>query len=194
MGEPLDYYDNVLRFLSLVSSGDKFPVENGLNIGMRSISLSTCGLVDKIYRLAEERLQLTLSVSLHAPNDNIRQRTMPVSRRYPMDELLAACKYYTETTSRRIYFEYAMINGVNDTAACARELAEKLKRVGNNCHVNLIPVNPVEGTGYAKSRRERCDAFIKILAAHGVTATVRRTMGADINASCGQLRRTSISN
>ncbi len=189
MGEPLDNYDNVLRFLSLVSLGDKSPVENGLNIGMRNISLSTCGLTDKIYLLAKEKLQLTLSISLHAPNDDIRRKTMPVSKSYPMNELLAACKYYTRTTGRRIYFEYAMIRGVNDSDKCARELAEKLRHEVGSCHVNLIPINSVDGTGYSKSGRDRCATFIKILESCGLTATVRRTMGADINASCGQLRR-----
>ncbi len=181
MGEPLDNYDNVLRFLHLVSS------EDGMNIGMRHISLSTCGLVPRIYELAEERLQLTLSVSLHAPNDQIRSRTMPVNRKYPIGELLKACRYYIEKTGRRISFEYAMIDGVNDSDANAAELALRLK--GMLCHVNLIPVNAVGGTGYKKSRQERIRSFIAVLEKAGLTATVRRTLGSDINASCGQLRR-----
>lgn len=181
MGEPLDNYDNVLKFLRLVSSGDN------LNIGMRHISLSTCGLVNRIYDLEKEKLQLTLSVSLHAPNDEIRSRTMPVNKRFPIDELLKACRHYANATSRRISFEYAMISGVNDSDECAKELASRLK--GILCHVNLIPVNPVKGTGYRKSAVERQQAFIRILGKSGITATVRRTLGSDINASCGQLRR-----
>lgn len=185
MGEPLDNYDNVLRFLRIVSS------DNGLNIGMRHISLSTCGLVDKIYDLEKEHLQLTLSVSLHAPNNEIRSKTMPVNRRYPIEELLKACRHYSEKTGRRISFEYAMISGVNDSDACAKELARRLK--GMLCHVNLIPVNNVDGTNYVKSKIKRQKAFINILEAGGITATVRRTLGSDINASCGQLRRKTLS-
>lgn len=180
MGEPLDNYENVLRFLELVSSPE------GMNIGMRHISLSTCGLVDKIYDLADRKLQLTLSVSLHAPNDEIRSQTMPVNRRWNMEALLKACKYYSDTTGRRISFEYAMIQGINDMDWCARELAGRLK--GILSHVNLIPVNDVTGTGYQKSDVSRQKRFISILESHGVTATVRRTLGSDIEASCGQLK------
>lgn len=185
MGEPLDNFENVIRFLHLVSS------ENGMNIGMRHISLSTCGLVPKIYELADMKLQLTLSVSLHAPNNQIRSKTMPVNRRYDIDELLTACKYYSKQTNRRISFEYAMIDGVNDSDANARELASKLK--GMLCHINLIPVNTVNGTGYKKSKRDRMKNFIDILGKSGITATVRRTLGSDINASCGQLKRSQTS-
>lgn len=181
MGEPLDNYDNVLRFLRLVSCPE------GMNIGMRHISLSTCGLVDRIYQLADEKLQLTLSVSLHAPNDGIRNQTMPVNRRWNVEELLKACRYYAKQTGRRISFEYAMIGGVNDSDACARELAGRLK--GMLAHVNLIPVNDVTGAGYRKSKIERQKAFAAILESSGCTATVRRTLGSDIEASCGQLRR-----
>lgn len=181
MGEPLDNYQNVLRFLELVSS------DEGLNIGMRHISLSTCGIVDKIYDLADKKLQLTLSVSLHAPNDEIRSRTMPVNHKWNIDELLKACRYYGNLTGRRISFEYAMISGVNDSDDCARELASRLK--GTLSHVNLIPVNSVTGSGYKKSTAERLQKFSRILANSGITATVRRTLGSDINASCGQLRR-----
>lgn len=180
VGEPLDNFDNVMRFLTLVSD------ENGLNISMRNISLSTCGAVDGIYKLMEKKLQLTLSVSLHAPNDEIRSRTMPVNRRWGIDELLKACRDYAAATSRRISFEYAMISGVNDSDECAAELAGRLR--GMLCHVNLIPVNEVEGTGLRKSNTGRIAAFIKILEKGGITATVRRTLGSDINASCGQLR------
>ena len=181
MGEPLDNYKNVLRFLELVSS------ENGLNIGMRHISLSTCGLVEKIYDLANRKLQLTLSVSLHAPNDEIRSRTMPVNRKWNVEQLLKACRYYSDVTGRRISFEYAMISGVNDSDACANELASRLR--GIIAHVNLIPVNDVTGTGYRKSGEERLRKFTAILEKRGITATVRRTLGSDIEASCGQLRR-----
>ena len=181
MGEPLDNYDNVLRFLELVSC------EEGLNIGMRHISLSTCGLVDKIYELEKEKLQLTLSVSLHAPNDEIRNRTMPVNRKWNVESLLQACRSYAETTGRRISFEYAMIRGVNDSDACAHELASRLE--GMLCHVNLIPVNDVTGNHYRKSSVERQKRFISILEKKGITATVRRTLGSDIDASCGHLRR-----
>ena len=181
MGEPLDNYQNVLRFLELVSE------ENGLNIGMRHISLSTCGLVDKIYDLADRKLQLTLSVSLHAPNDEIRSRTMPVNRKWNVEELLKACRYYSTVTGRRISFEYAMISGVNDSDACAFELASRLH--GIIAHVNLIPVNDVTGTGYRKSGEDRLRKFTAILERKGITATVRRTLGSDIEASCGQLRR-----
>ena len=181
MGEPLDNYENVLRFLELVTS------EEGLNVSMRHISLSTCGLVDKIYDLADKKLQLTLSVSLHAPNDEIRSRTMPVNKRWNMEQLLKACKYYSTTTGRRISFEYAMISGVNDMDWCARELASRLR--GILAHVNLIPVNDVTGTGYKKSGIPRQKRFVALLEERGVTATVRRTLGSDIEASCGQLRR-----
>ena len=182
MGEPLDNFENVIRFLKLVSS------ENGMNIGMRHISLSTCGIVPKIYELADMKLQLTLSVSLHAPNDQIRSRTMPVNRKYNIDELLKACQYYVRQTNRRISFEYAMIDGVNDSVANAEELAKRLK--GILSHVNLIPVNAVKGTGYEKSKKESIKRFIAVLEGAGITATVRRTLGSDINASCGQLRRS----
>ncbi len=181
MGEPLNNYANVLRFLDIVSS------KEGMNIGMRHISLSTCGIVDKIYDLAEKKYQLTLSVSLHAPNDEIRSRLMPVNRRWDVEELLKACRFYIKQTGRRISFEYALIGGVNDSYGCAHELAHRLK--GMLCHVNLIPVNPVKGTPYRKSTPEKTHQFLRILCDEGITATVRRTLGADIDASCGQLRR-----
>lgn len=181
MGEPLDNYENVLRFLTLVSG------EEGMHIGMRHISLSTCGIVDKLYDLADRKLQLTLSVSLHAPNDEIRGRTMPVNHKWNISELLRACRYYTEQTGRRISFEYAMIDGVNDSDEAARELAHRLR--GIIAHVNLIPVNPVTETAYQKSSIARQKRFVRILESAGISATVRRTLGADIDASCGQLRR-----
>ena len=184
MGEPLDNFDNVVKFLQLVSS------DNGLNIGMRHITLSTCGIVPKIYELAKLHLGITLSVSLHAPNDEIRQRTMPIARKYSIEELLKACSDYFKTTGRRVTFEYSMISGVNDSDENARELAKRLE--GTQSHVNLIPVNTVEGTGYLKSNIKRQQAFINILAAKNIGATVRRTLGSDINASCGQLKRKHI--
>ena len=158
-----------------------------MNIGMRHISLSTCGLVDRIYDLAEKKLQLTLSISLHAPNDEIRNRTMPVNRRWNVEQLLTACRHYSRETGRRISFEYAMISGINDSDQCARELASRLH--GMTAHVNLIPINDVTDTGYKKSDISRQKRFISILERGGCTATVRRTLGSDIEASCGQLSR-----
>ena len=181
IGEPLDNFDNVMRFLELVNS------ENGMNISMRHISLSTCGLVPKIDELAKRKLQLTLSVSLHAPNDEVRNTIMPVNKAYPSEELLAACRRYYEATSRRISFEYAMINGVNDTDECAKELLQRLK--GLPAHFNLIPLNHVEESPLKPSTKGQVARFQKILEDGGVTATVRRTLGGDIDASCGQLRR-----
>ena len=183
MGEPLDNYDNVIQFLKLVSS------EDNLNIGMRHISLSTCGIINKIYDLADENFQLTLSVSLHAPNDSIRNNLMPINKKFNIDELLKACKFYINKTNRRISFEYAMISGVNDSDECAVDLAHKL--AGMLCHVNLIPVNNIdfEKNNYEKSNRDRLEKFMSILSKYGINATVRRTLGSEINASCGQLRR-----
>lgn len=181
VGEPLDNYDNVMKFLKLVSD------KNGINIGMRNISISTCGVVSGIYKLMDEKLQLTLSISLHAPNDRIRSNTMPVNDRWGIDELLKACRDYTDATSRRISFEYAMINGVNDSDECAAELGKRLK--GMLCHVNLIPVNSVKERSYTKSSDNRIKSFISVLQKYGINVTVRRTLGSDINASCGQLRR-----
>ena len=186
MGEPLDNFDNVVRFLRLVSS------EDGLNIGMRHITLSTCGIVPRIYELAEYNFALTLSVSLHAPDNETRSKTMPVNNRYPIEELIRACRDYFAATGRRVSFEYAMIDGVNDSNECARKLAKLLS--GLNCHVNLIPVNTVKGTGYKKSKLERQRAFVDILAENSITATVRRTLGSDIDASCGQLKRNFTEN
>lgn len=181
IGEPLDNYDTVLKFLRLVNDPD------GLNIGMRHISLSTCGLVPKIDRLAEEDLQITLSVSLHAPDNETRSRIMPVNRAYPVEELIDGCRRYFEKTGRRISFEYAMIRGVNDTPEAAELLLRHLK--GMMAHVNLIPLNNVEESPLKPSTPAAVARFQKILNEGGVTATVRRTLGSDIDASCGQLRR-----
>ena len=181
IGEPLDNYEHVMRFLELVNSPE------GMNISMRHISLSTCGLVPGIDRLAQEKLQLTLSVSLHAPTDEIRNTIMPVNKAYPTEELLEACRRYYATTGRRISFEYAMINGVNDTPEAARILLKRLKGMG--AHMNLIPLNHVEESPLKPSTRQAVQTFQKILEDGGIPATVRRTLGGDIDASCGQLRR-----
>ncbi len=181
IGEPLDNFDNVMRFLELVNSVD------GMNISMRHISLSTCGLVPKIRELAEKKLQLTLSISLHAPNDEVRNKIMPVNKAYPSEELLNACRDYYGITGRRISFEYAMIDGVNDSEADARLLLKRLK--GLPAHMNLIPLNHVEESPLKPSTRAAVQRFQKILEDGGVPATVRRTLGGDIDASCGQLRR-----
>ncbi len=181
IGEPLDNYDNVLQFLRMISD------ENGLNIGMRNISVSTCGIVPRIKELQKEQLGITLSISLHAPFDDMRNQTMPINRSYPIGELLAACREYAADTGRRISFEYALIKDFNDTTECAAELVRLLK--GMLCHVNLIPVNEIKETDYKKSEQQNIRCFEQYLNHHGITATVRRTLGADINAACGQLRR-----
>ena len=182
IGEPLDNFDHVLRFLTLVNHPD------GLNIGMRHISLSTCGLVKKIDKLAQLGLQLTLSVSLHAPDDETRSKLMPVNRSVGVDALMETCRRYFETTGRRISYEYAMVDGVNDSDGQADRLAELLR--GQPAHVNLIPLNEVAESPLKPSRRVR--QFQQRLEGHGVTATVRRKLGGDIDASCGQLRRRRI--
>ena len=181
IGEPLDNFDNVMRFLELVNSPE------GMNISMRHISLSTCGLVPRIDRLAKLKLQLTLSVSLHAPNDRVRNTIMPVNKAYPTQELLDACRRYYAETSRRISFEYAMIDGVNDSVEDARELIGRLK--GLPAHFNLIPLNHVEESPLKPSSKAAVALFQKTLEDAGIPATVRRTLGGDIDASCGQLRR-----
>ena len=182
IGEPLDNFDTVLRFLTLVNHPD------GLNIGMRHISLSTCGLTQKIDKLAQHGLQLTLSVSLHAPDDETRSRIMPVNQGVGVERLMETCRRYFETTGRRISYEYAMIDGVNDADWQADLLAKRLK--GAPAHVNLIPLNEVEESPLKPSRRVA--AFQKRLEGHGVTVTVRRRLGGDIDASCGQLRRKAM--
>ena len=181
IGEPLDNYDNVIKFLHNVNHPD------GLNIGYRHISLSTCGLVDKIYKLAEENLPITLSISLHAPNNEIRDTIMPVNKKYRIDELIKACKSYINTTTRRISFEYSLISGVNDSIENAEELARLLK--GMLCHINLIPVNHVEETSYHKGKVKDIKRFQERLVELGMNATIRRELGSDISASCGQLRK-----
>ncbi|MBQ7102497.1 MAG: 23S rRNA (adenine(2503)-C(2))-methyltransferase RlmN [Anaerotignum sp.] len=181
-GEPLDNYENVVKFLRLIND------PKGQNMGQRHITLSTCGLVDKMYDLAEEDLQITLAVSLHAPNDGIRTQTMPIAKVYSMDKLLQACRDYADKTKRRITFEYALIHGVNDGDEHAWELVKKLRDM--LCHVNLIPVNDVKERNYVKSTADRVKRFAGILNDNGVETTVRRKLGSDIDAACGQLRRS----
>lgn len=181
IGEPLDNFDNVINFLYNVND------ENGLNISMRNITISTCGVVTRIYDLMKLNLQLTLTISLHAPNDEIRSNTMPINNKYKIDELLKACREYGLKTGRRISFEYTLIKDVNDSSENALELASRLK--GMNAHVNLIPVNDVKERGNVKSSKKAILNFQNILKKSGINATIRRTLGSDINASCGQLRR-----
>lgn len=181
MGEPLDNLTNVLRFLKLLSHPD------GVCIGARHVSVSTCGLVDKIEQLIPMKPQFTLSVSLHAPNDEIRTAMMPVARRWSIGQLLDACRRYADATGRRVTYEYSMVAGVNDSEQCAAELASRLR--GTLCHVNLIPINEVEGSGCRSSSEQSIRRFMQILEQSGIAATRRRTLGSDISASCGQLRR-----
>lgn len=189
IGEPLDNFDNTIKFLKLVN------MPEGINIGYRHISVSTCGVVDKIYKLSELNMQITLSISLHAPDDNTRNEIMPVNKRWGVDELLCACKDYYKTTGRRISFEYTLISGKNDSRENALKLASVLNKALRTrtesmpIHVNLIPVNEVDETGFKSSDKNSVKEFAKTLEAHGIRATVRRTLGSDINASCGQLRR-----
>ena len=192
IGEPLDNYDNVLKFLRLVNHPD------GLNIGYRHISLSTCGICEKIRMLAEENMPITLSISLHAPDDETRSAIMPINRKYGVDLLLSTCRDYYKKTGRRISFEYTLIAGKNDSEENALKLARKLNRALRTreetmpIHVNLIPVNEVEETGFVRSGKKAIARFAAILEENGIRATVRRKLGSDINASCGQLRRESM--
>ena len=189
IGEPLDNFDNVVRFLHLVNH------EAGVCIGYRHISLSTCGLVDRIRDLARVDLPITLSISLHAPTDEQRSAIMPINRRYPLAELLSACRDYYTVTGRRISFEYTLISGKNDSEGDAIALADCLSRAflgtGAPLHVNLIRVNEVEENGFLRGDRESVNAFAAVLQRRGIVATVRRRLGADVNAACGQLRRTA---
>ncbi|NLU52204.1 MAG: 23S rRNA (adenine(2503)-C(2))-methyltransferase RlmN [Clostridiaceae bacterium] len=184
IGEPFDNYDNVMTFLRRINR------EDTLNISFRKMTISTCGIVPRILDFAHEGIPVNLSVSLHAPNDEVRRQTMPVARRWPYDELLAACRKYAEITSRRVTYEYSLINGVNDLPEYAEMLASKLK--GTLCHVNLIPVNKVEGTNYDKGSRQRIETFKQILEKARIAVTVRRELGSDIMAACGQLRRNTL--
>ena len=181
IGEPLDNFDEVMRFLENITSPE------GVNIGMRNISLSTCGLVPKIDELAKRHLQLTLSVSLHAPDNRTRSGMMPVNDAYPLEQLIPACRRYQKETGRRISFEYSMVRGVNDSSEMAQKLADLIRGMG--AHVNLIPINPVDGSPYSATDDANVHRFQKELEALGVNATVRRRLGTDISAACGQLRR-----
>ena len=183
-GEPLDNYDNVVKFLKEVNA------EYGLNIGQRHITISTCGLVPKIYELADEGLTITLAISLHAFSDEKRKEIMPIANKYSIKEILDACEYYIKKTNRRVTFEYALVKDVNDGNEDARSLAKILK--GMLCHVNLIPVNEIKENSFKRSSNKRIEEFAEILKSKGIEATVRREMGSDINAACGQLRRSYI--
>ena len=180
-GEPLDNYENLLRFLKLLTD------ENGLHISQRNITVSTCGLVPEMRRLADEKLQITLALSLHAPNDEKRRKLMPVANRYSVKELMEVCAYYFEVTGRRITFEYALAEWVNDTNQDAKELSELIK--GLNCHINLIPVNPVKERNFSRSGKPEILSFKNKLEKNGINVTIRREMGRDIDGACGQLRR-----
>jgi len=180
-GEPLDNYDNVIKFIKLINS------EEGLNIGQRHITLSTCGIVPKIKELADKELQITLAISLHAPSDDIRKTMMPIANKYSLNEIVDACRYYSVKTNRRITFEYALVKGVNDKKEHAKELCNLLK--GLLCHVNLIPINEIKENDYKKSNMKDIDAFKETLTRCGIETTIRREMGSDINAACGQLRK-----
>ncbi len=181
-GEPLDNFENVLRFIELINS------KYGLEIGQRHITLSTCGLADMIYRLAEFEFQITLAVSLHAPNDSIRKKIMPVANKYSIEDIISSAKDYARRTKRRVTYEYALINGVNDDLSCARELALRLK--GSLCHVNLIPINDVKERDYMRSSDRTIKAFADALKSMNIETTIRRRLGSDINAACGQLRKS----
>ena len=185
-GEPFDNFDNVIRFLKIVNH------PSGINIGMRHITISTCGIVPRLYEFADLDLQVTLAISLHAPNNEIREKIMPVAKVYNYDELLEACRYYINKTNKRITFEYALIDKINDSQECADELVHKIKNM--LCHVNLIPVNNIENSKYKKPDRESVLKFQSILTKHGIDTTIRRELGSDINAACGQLRRKFMSN
>ncbi len=180
-GEPMDNFDNVLRFIELLSDA------NGLNISQRNITVSTCGLVPKMLELAEKRLQITLALSLHATTDEKRRKLMPIANQYGIEELMKACAYYFEQTGRRLTFEYSLVGGVNDTDEDAKELIELVKPL--NCHVNLIPVNPIKERDFVESNAKRVQAFKNRLEKCGINVTIRREMGRDIDGACGQLRR-----
>ena len=183
-GEPLDNYENVVKFLEVVSA------DYGLNIGQRHITLSTCGIVPKIYELADKEFSVTLAISLHAFSDEKRKEIMPIANKYTINEILDACRYYIDKTNRRITFEYALVKDVNDTKEEAKALAKLLK--GMLCHVNLIPVNEIKENSFKRSSKKTIDDFSEILKSYGIGVTTRREMGSDINAACGQLRRSYI--
>lgn len=181
-GEPMDNYDNLLKFIYMVSD------ENGLNISQRNITVSTCGLVEKIRMLADEKLQITLAISLHAPNDQIRKELMPVANKYSIDEIMEVCQYYYDKTGRRISFEYSLVKGVNDSEENAKELIGRVR--GMNCHINLIPVNPIKERNFTHAEDKYIQKFKNILEKNRINVTIRREMGSDIDAACGQLRKS----
>lgn len=181
-GEPLDNYDVLIKFIKILTD------ENGLNISQRNITVSTCGIVPMMRRLADEKLSITLAVSLHSPTDEMRRQIMPIANKYSINEILDACRYYFDVTGRRISFEYSLIKDNNDTKECAIKLCELLK--GMNCHVNLIPINPVKERNFKRSERTYVLNFKNMLEKNSINVTIRREMGADINAACGQLRKS----
>ena len=181
-GEPMDNFQNVVQFLKLINS------DKGLHISARNITVSTCGLVDKIRELADLQLQITLAISLHAPNDELRKTMMPIANKYSIEQIMEACRYYLKQTGRRISFEYSLVKGVNDTQECAEQLSRLLH--GMNCHVNLIPVNPIKERDYRQSEKQAIAAFKNKLERNGINVTIRREMGRDIDGACGQLRKS----
>ena len=183
-GEPFDNYDNVRRFITLLTD------ENGINIGARNLTISTCGIVPRIRQFADEQLQVNLAISLHAPNDELRKSLMPVANKYSLAELMDACRYYVEKTSRRITYEYSLVKGVNDGPAQAQELINLIK--GTNCHVNLIPVNPIKERDFKQTEGPQINNFKNKLEKNGINVTIRREMGRDIDGACGQLRKSHI--
>lgn len=183
-GEPMDNYDNVVKFLGLINS------DKGLNISRRNITVSTCGLVPRIKQLAELKLQITLAISLHAPNDELRKTMMPIAYTYSIEQIMDACRYYLLQTARRISFEYSLVKGVNDSPECAKQLIKLVH--GMNCHINLIPVNPIKERDYEQSEKNSIHNFKEILEKAGVNVTIRREMGRDIDGACGQLRQNHI--
>lgn len=185
-GEPFDNFDNLIRFERLLTD------ENGLNISARNLTVSTCGLVPEIYRLADMELQLTLAISLHAPNDEMRRRLMPIANKYSVSELIDACRYYIGKTGRRVTFEYSLVKGENDSEGCAEELAALVR--GLNCHINLIPVNPIKERNFRQSELAAVNRFKSILEKKHINVTVRREMGRDIDGACGQLRKRYMDN
>ena len=181
-GEPMDNFQNVVQFLKLINS------DKGLHISARNITVSTCGLVDKIRELADLQLQITLAISLHAPNDELRKTMMPIANKYSIEQIMEACRYYLKQTGRHISFEYSLVKGVNDTQECAEQLSGLLH--GMNCHVNLIPVNPIKERDYRQSEKQAIAAFKNKLERNGINVTIRREMGRDIDGACGQLRKS----
>ena len=179
-GEPMDNYDNLIKFIELLND------ERGLNISQRNITVSSCGIVPKLKELADLKLQITLAISLHAPNDELRKTMMPIANKYSIEEIMDVCRYYIECTGRRISFEYSLVKGVNDSMECAKQLIELVK--GMNCHINLIPVNPIKERDYKQTGKEEVYAFKNKLEKNGINVTIRREMGRDIDGACGQLR------